>query len=115
LVFQTADSQGKTLQYYGLINFDVNSVHSLSMLKAFVGIIPLAETAPTWFHTSPTSAKVPSTVFLLYRQEAMQQFYQELITRVPLVKLLGENGDSIALEALYNNVRAHVHHFGITQ
>jgi hypothetical protein len=45
----------------------------------------------------------------------MQQSYQELITRVPLVKLLAEDGDSIALEALYNNVRAHVHYFGITR
>jgi len=55
------------------------------------------------------------TVFLLYRQEAMQQSYHELIMRVPLVKLLAEDGDSTALEALYNNVCAHVHYFGITQ
>jgi hypothetical protein len=44
----------------------------------------------------------------------MQQSYQELITRVPLVKLLAEDGDIITLEALYNNVRAHVHYFGVT-
>ena len=29
------------------------------MLKAFIGIILLAETTSTWFHASPTSAKVP--------------------------------------------------------
>ena len=57
---ETADSQGKTLQYYGPINFDVDSVHSPSMLKAFVGIILLAEAVSTWFHTSQTSAKGPS-------------------------------------------------------
>ena len=53
------------------------------------------------------------TISLLHRQEAMQQSYQELIMRVPLVKLLAEDGDSIALEVLYNNVCAHVHDFGI--
>lgn len=56
---ETAESQGKTLQYYGPINFDVDSVHSPSMLKAFVGTILLAETASTWFHSPLTSAKVP--------------------------------------------------------
>ena len=52
---ETAERQGKTLQYYGPINFDVDSVDSPSMLKAFVGTILLAE---TWFHGSPTSPKV---------------------------------------------------------
>ncbi|KAF8344476.1 hypothetical protein F5887DRAFT_274893 [Amanita rubescens] len=52
----TRQGQGKTLQYYGPINFD--SVHSPSMLKAFVGTILLAETASTSFHSSPTSAEV---------------------------------------------------------
>ncbi|KAM6492114.1 hypothetical protein JOM56_011838 [Amanita muscaria] len=56
---ETAESQGKTLQYYGPIKFDVNSARSPSMLKAFVGTILLAETASTWFHSSPTSAKIP--------------------------------------------------------
>jgi hypothetical protein len=52
-----ADGEGKTLQYYGPINIDVELVHLPSMLKAFVGIILLAEVVSTWFHTSPTSAK----------------------------------------------------------
>ncbi|KAF8798783.1 hypothetical protein BYT27DRAFT_7202478 [Phlegmacium glaucopus] len=56
---ETADSKSKTLQYYGPINFHVDSVHSPSMLKAFVGTILLAETASTWFHSSPTSDKAP--------------------------------------------------------
>jgi hypothetical protein len=56
---ETADGEGKTLQYYGPIDIDIDSVHSPSMLKAFVGIILLAEIASTWFHTSPTSAKAP--------------------------------------------------------
>jgi hypothetical protein len=34
---ETAEGEGKTLQYFGPIKFD--SVHSPSMLKAFVGII----------------------------------------------------------------------------
>ena len=55
---ETPNGRGKTLEYYGPINFD--SDHSPSMLKAFVGIILLAETASsTWFHSSPTSANAP--------------------------------------------------------
>jgi len=54
-----AGNQGKTLQYYGPIRFDVDSDPSPSMLKAFVGIILLAETTSLWFHTSPTPAKAP--------------------------------------------------------
>lgn len=50
---ETADCSGKTLQYYGPIEFGVDSDGSPSMLKVFVGIILLAETvASTWFHTS---------------------------------------------------------------
>ena len=56
---ETADSKGKTLQYYGPINLNVDSVNLPSMLKAFVGTILLAETASTWFHSSPTSTKAP--------------------------------------------------------
>jgi len=48
---QTANGKGRTLQYYGPIDIDVDSVHTPSMLKAFVGTILLAETASTWFHT----------------------------------------------------------------
>ena len=60
---ETADSEGKTLQYYGPINFH-DSVYSTkpSMLKAFVGIILLAEnpkTASTWFHSFPTFSDAP--------------------------------------------------------
>ena len=54
---ETAQGQGNTLQYYGPINFctdSVDLVDSPTMLKAFVGIILLAETASTWFHSSPT-------------------------------------------------------------
>ena len=56
---ETADNEGKTLQYYGPIKFDVDSDPSPSMLKAFVGTILLAETTSIWFHSSPTPAKVP--------------------------------------------------------
>ena len=56
---ETASSESKTLEYYGPISFDADLAHSPSMLKAFVGTILLAETASTWFHSSPTSAKVP--------------------------------------------------------
>jgi hypothetical protein len=42
---ETADRKGRTLQYYGPIDFDVDSVHTPSMLKAYVGTILLAETA----------------------------------------------------------------------
>lgn len=56
---ENADHKGKTLQYYGPIDIDVNAVDSPSMLKAFVGIILLAEIASTWIHTSPASAKQP--------------------------------------------------------
>ena len=41
---------GQTLRYYGPIGID--SANSPSMLKAFVGIILLAN--DTWFHSSPT-------------------------------------------------------------
>ena len=56
---ETADLNEKTLQYYGPIDIDLNSAGSPGMLKAFVGIILLAELVSTWFHSSPTSAKVP--------------------------------------------------------
>jgi hypothetical protein len=58
---ETADNEGKTLQCYGPINFDDldNSPTTPSMLKAFVGTILLAETASTWFDSSPTSSNVP--------------------------------------------------------
>jgi hypothetical protein len=55
----TADRKGRTLQYYGPIDFDVNSVHTPSMLKAYVGTILLAETASTWFHTSVSNIESP--------------------------------------------------------
>lgn len=56
---ETPDCKGKTLQYYGPVNFDIDSIDSPNMLKAFVGIILLAETVSTWFHTFPTDAEVP--------------------------------------------------------
>ena len=52
---ETADGEVKTLQYYGPININVGSVQSPSMLKAFVGIILLAEISSTWFHTSASA------------------------------------------------------------
>ena len=42
---ETANGKGKTLQYYGPI--DIHSTRSPSMLKAFVGIILLAEVTST--------------------------------------------------------------------
>lgn len=64
---ETTDFKGKTLQYYGPIEIDWTGAPSVlnptdlpSMLKAFVGIILLAEVTSTWFHTSPTLAKPPS-------------------------------------------------------
>ncbi|KAF8333725.1 hypothetical protein F5887DRAFT_1259819 [Amanita rubescens] len=66
---ETPEGQGKTLQYYGPISFD--SVRSPSMLKAFVGTVLLAETA--WFHSSPTSANVPSTTATRSRDAAIAQ------------------------------------------
>ncbi|KAF5375519.1 hypothetical protein D9615_009168 [Tricholomella constricta] len=63
---ETADFKGKTLQYYGPIEIDSTGAPSMlnpnglpSMLKAFVGIILLAELTSTWFHTSPTLSKAP--------------------------------------------------------
>jgi hypothetical protein len=56
---QTASGKGRTLQYYGPIDIDVDSVHTPSMLKAFVGTILLAETASTWFHTSLSDIDSP--------------------------------------------------------
>jgi hypothetical protein len=47
--------RGQTMKYYGPIA--VGPASSPSMLKAFVGIILLAENA--WFHSSPTPAKPP--------------------------------------------------------
>ena len=47
--------RGQTMQYYGPIGVDPAS--SPSMLKAFVGIILLAEHG--WFHSSPTPASPP--------------------------------------------------------
>ncbi|KAF8347604.1 hypothetical protein F5887DRAFT_1072595 [Amanita rubescens] len=58
-ILETADNEGKNLQYYGPIKFDVDSDHSPSMLKAFVGTILLAETDSIRFHSSPTPAKAP--------------------------------------------------------
>jgi hypothetical protein len=57
---ETADHKGRTLQYYGPIDINVDSVHLPSMLKAFVGTILLAETASTWFHTSVSDIDSPS-------------------------------------------------------
>jgi hypothetical protein len=47
---EARDGKGKTLQYYGPISF--GSGHSPSMLKAFVGTILLAETAPSKYLVS---------------------------------------------------------------
>jgi len=60
---ETANGKGRTLQYYGPIDIDVNSVHTPSMLKAFVGTILLAETASTWFHTSVSDIDSPPNYF----------------------------------------------------
>jgi hypothetical protein len=58
---ETADLEGRTLQYYGPIKIDANSelAPTPSMLKAFVGIILLAETESTWFHTSVSADEGP--------------------------------------------------------
>src|ERR1700691_528450 len=56
---ETADRKGRTLQYYGPIDIYVDSVHTPSMLKAYVGTILLAETASTWFHTSVSNIESP--------------------------------------------------------
>ena len=54
---ETADSTGKTMQCYGPVDLDAGS--QPSMLKAFVGIILLADSEATWFHTSPTLCDSP--------------------------------------------------------
>ena len=51
---ETANCKGKTLQYFGPIDIDSTSLPS--MLKAFVGIILLAEVRSS-FHTSPTPGR----------------------------------------------------------
>jgi len=56
---ETTDDEDKMLQYYGSINIDADPVDSPSMLKAFVGVILLAETASTWFHTSMSADEAP--------------------------------------------------------
>lgn len=56
---ETADRKGRTLQYYGPIDFGVDSGHTPSMLKAYVGTILLAETASPWFHTSVSDIDSP--------------------------------------------------------
>jgi hypothetical protein len=56
---ETADRKGRTLQYYGPIDLDIDSVHAPSMLKAYVGTILLAETASTWFHPSVSNIESP--------------------------------------------------------
>ena len=56
---RTADHKGRTLQYYGPIDFDVDSVHTPRMLKAYVSTILLPETASIWFHTSVSNIKSP--------------------------------------------------------
>jgi hypothetical protein len=68
---ETADRKGRTLQYYGPIDFDVDSVHTPSMLKAYVGTILLAETASTWFHTSPDRYFRSSDTAIRYRDIAI--------------------------------------------
>ena len=49
---ETADSRGKTLHCYRPVALNANS--GPSVLKAFVGIILLADAEANWFHTSPT-------------------------------------------------------------
>jgi hypothetical protein len=56
---ETANIEGRTLQYYGPINIDADSAPSPSMLKAFVGIILLSETESTWSHTSMCADEGP--------------------------------------------------------
>jgi hypothetical protein len=58
---------GQTLRYYGPIGND--SMSSPSMLKAFVGIILLAN--DSWFHSSPTL--VHTLVDLSQRDRALKQ------------------------------------------
>jgi hypothetical protein len=53
----TADSTGKMLHCYGPVALNANS--GPSMLKAFVGLILLAEAEANWFHTSPTICNSP--------------------------------------------------------
>ncbi len=45
-----------------------------------------------------------SLLIYIYRQDAMLRSYSTLITRIPLIKILVENGDMEALETLYKNV-----------
>jgi hypothetical protein len=59
---ETAGCKGKTLQYYGPIDLDIDSVHSPSMLKAFVGIILLAETTPTWSYPPPDPTTINAAI-----------------------------------------------------
>ncbi len=45
-----------------------------------------------------------SLLICIYRQDAILRSYSTLITRIPLIKILVENGDVEALETLYKNV-----------
>lgn len=56
--FRRPDQQGNTLQYYGPISFEGVLNHSPSILKAFVGIILLAEIESNWFHAPLTNTGV---------------------------------------------------------
>jgi hypothetical protein len=68
--FQHAEG-GQTLRYYGPI--DIDPVSSPSMLKAFVGIIWLAN--DSWFHSSPTPGRYfgPSPTGARQRATALRQ------------------------------------------